>query len=128
MSGDSIHAWLQRLFSFFIQAYHFKDALKDAAPALGLNVSDIEDAITNDPSLALLADLANLDKHFKLTRTPRSGCVPVIEQISGVDSSTGTGWFLSVKIKHGAIVLDGIAVAKDTIAAWKEKLLAWGIL
>jgi len=128
MSGESIHAWLHRLFSFFIHAYHLKDALKDAAPSLGLNASDIEAAITNDPRLALLADLANLDKHFKLTKPPRSGCVPVIEQISGVDSAAGNGWLLSVKIKHGTVILDGLAVAKDAIAAWQEKLSTWGIL
>ena len=128
MSGESIHAWLQQLFSFFIHAYHLKDALKDAAPSLGLNASDIEAAITNDPRLALLADLANLDKHFKLTKPPRSGCVPVIEQISGVDSAAGNGWFLSVKIRHSTVIFDGLAIANDAIAAWKEKLSAWGIL
>lgn len=128
MSRESIHAWLQQLFSFFIHAYHLKDALKDAAPSLGLNASDIEAAITNDPRLAFLADLANLDKHFKLTKPPRSGCVPVIEKISGVDSAAGNGWFLSVEIKHGTVVLDGLAVAKNAIAAWQEKLSAWSIL
>lgn len=128
MSRKSIHAWLQQLFSFFIHAYHLKDALKEAAPSLGLNASDIEAAITNDLRLALLADLANLDKHFKLTKPPRSGCVPVIEQISGVDSEAGNGWILSVKIKHGAVILDGLAVAKDAITAWQKKLSAWGIL
>ena len=128
MSGESIHARLQQLFSFFIHAYHLKDALKDAAPSLGLNASDIEAAITNDPRLALLADLANLDKHFKLTNPPRSGCVPAIEQISGVDNAAGNGWFLSVKIKHYAVILDGLAVAKDAIAAWQEKFSAWGTL
>lgn len=128
MSGDSIHGWLQQLFSFFIHAYHLKDALKDAAPSLGLTASDIESAITSDPRLALLADLANLDKHFRLTKQPRSGCIPVIEQISGVDSAAENGWLLSVKIKHGTVVLDGLAVAKDAIAAWQEKLSTWNIL
>lgn len=128
MSGESIHAWLQQLFSFFIHAYHLKDALKDAAPSLGLTASDIEAAIKNDLRLALLADLANLDKHFKLTKPPKSGCVPIIEQISGVDSAAGNGWFLSVKVKHGTVILDGLAVAKDSIAAWQEKLSAWEIL
>lgn len=128
MSGESIHALLQQLFSFFIHAYHLKDALKDAAPSLGLNASDIEAAITNDPRLALLADLANLDKHVKLEKPPRSGCVPVIEQISGVDSAAGNGWFLSVKIRHATGIMDGLAVAKDAIAAWNEKFSAWGIL
>lgn len=128
MSGDSIHSSLQCLCSFFIHAYHLKDALKDAAPGLGLTASEIEDAVTNDPRLALLADLANLDKHVNLTKQPRSGYAPVIQQISGVDSSTGNGWNLSAKIEHGATVLDGMAVAQDAAAAWREKLMVWGII
>ena len=105
MSGESIHASLQQLFSFLIHAYHLKDALKDAAPGLGLKPADIEDAITNDPRLALLADLANLDKHMKLTKPPRSGCAPAIAQISGADSSTGNGWRLVANITHDIIYI-----------------------
>lgn len=128
MSGESIHASLQSLFAFLILAYHLKDALKDAAPAHGLIPSDIEAAISNDPRLALLADLANLDKHMKLTKAPRSGYVPVIEQISGADSSTGNGWHLVAKIRHGTSVLDGLSVAQDAVIAWREKLVAWGLV
>jgi hypothetical protein len=128
MSRESIHAWLQRLFSFFIHAYHLKDALKDAASSLGLIASDIENAITSDPRLALLADLANLDKHFKLTKPPRSGCMPVIGPVSGVDCTTGGGWLLSVKIEHNAVSLNGLTVARDACSAWREKLAAWGVL
>jgi hypothetical protein len=128
ISGESIHASLQRLFSFIIHTYHLKDALKEVAPRLGLKACDIEDAITNDPRLALVADLANLDKHMKLTKPPRTGCAPVIEQISGADSSTGNGWRLVVNIKHGAAMLDGLAVAQDAVTAWREKLNAWGLI
>lgn len=112
---------------FLFHTYHLKDALKDAAPGLGLSAYDIEAAITNDPRLALLADLANLDKHVNLNRL-RSGSAPVIEQVCGVDSSTGSGWSLSVKIKHGATVLDGMTVAQNAAAGWREKLTAWGIM
>lgn len=56
---------------------------------------------------------------------PRSACVPAIEQISGVDGSTGNGWLLSVQIKHGGVILDGLAVARDALAAWQEKHSAW---
>jgi len=127
MSADSIHTSLQRLSSFFIHAYHFKDALKAASTEIGLTASDIEAAITNDPRLALLADLANLDKHLILNTQPRSGCTPVIQQISGIDNSAGGGWFLSVKIKHGATVLDGITITQNAVAAWREQLMAWKI-
>lgn len=128
MSGELIHASLQHLFSFFIHAYHLKDALKDAAPELGLKPSDIEDAITNDPRLALLADLVNLDKHTRLTKPPRSGSVPIIEQISGTDNSDGDGWQLSVKIRHGSSIHDGLVIARNAVTAWQEKLTEWRLI
>lgn len=128
MSSESIHASLQRLLSFFILTYHIKDALKDAALGLGLKPSDVEDAVTGDARLALLADLANLDKHMKLNRPPRSGAVPVIERVSGVDNRVGGSWQLSVQIKHGASIFDGLAVAQDAVNAWQEKLNAWRLI
>lgn len=128
MSATLIHAAHQKLCSFFIQAYHLKDALKGAAPGLRLRPEDVEEAINNDPRLALLADLANLDKHFKLSRPPRSGHTPVFEQIHGVDSESGNGWRLVASIKHGSLLLDGIAVAQDVIAAWNEKMRSWNLI
>lgn len=125
MSSESIDAWLQRLCSFYIHAYHLKDALKAAAPSLGLKASTIEEAVSNDPRLALLADLANLDKHSKLTRPLKSGHFPVFGQRSGVDNPTGNGWLLCLKIAHAGATLDGLAVAKDAIDAWREILTVW---
>jgi hypothetical protein len=58
----------------------------------------VEQAITSDPNLALLADLANLDKHFKLSRAPRSGDVPTIT-VKGVQPGSGEGgWRLEATI------------------------------
>lgn len=129
LSIASIHGARQRLFLFFIATYHLKDALKDAAGRLGLIPSDVEDTVTNDARLALLADLANLDKHMKLSRRPpRSGTVPVIGKISGSDDQEGGGWQISVPIKHGARILDGLAVAEDAVNAWREKLTAWRLI
>lgn len=128
MSSEAIHGAWQRLNSFFIHAYHLKDALIDAAPKLGLSKSDIETTISTDSRLALLADLANNDKHLTLTKPPRSGHSPYVEKLSGIDSTIGNGWCLSVKIKHNTQVLDGIEVAHNAINAWREKLNAWAIV
>src|SRR4051812_12358449 len=73
MSRDSIDKATGELMSFFMRAYHLKDALKDPAAKVPISGKDVEDAVTKDPNLALLADLANLDKHFHLTRQLRSG-------------------------------------------------------
>jgi len=82
----------------------------------------VETAINTNPQLALLADLANLSKHAKLTKPPRSGAVPTLGKLSGV--SGAAGWMLSLPVVHGAQVLDGIAVALAAIAAWRRTLAA----
>lgn len=127
-SSDTIHASAHHLFSFYIAAYHLKDILKEAAPQLGIEASEVEAAITNDPRLSLLADLANSDKHYRLKNRPRSGSVPIIDNLSGIDTQEGEGWQLSVQIRHGAAVLDGLAIAQDAINAWNEKLQLWGLI
>jgi len=128
MSGELIHFAAQELFSFFISTYHLKDALKEEASAPGLKPADIESAISGDSRLALLADLANLDKHFRLKRPPRSGVVPVVGKISGVDHSSGRGWQVCVKIQHGSRTMDALLVARDSVDAWRHCLTGWHLI
>jgi hypothetical protein len=128
LSGDAIHAARQQLHSFYIQTYHLKDALKLEGPALGVSPQAVEDAITNDPDLSLLADLANLDKHGKLTRPPRSGDAPT-DSVRGVQAGSGEGgWRLEVTVAHHGKALDGLRVARAAIDAWRRHLIAWGLL
>jgi hypothetical protein len=129
-SGDAVNAARHSLHSFYVQTYHIKDALKNDAASTGVSGTTVESAITNTPVLALLADLANLDKHGRLKDPPRSGSVPVIDDvgaISGDDSQPGT-WRLDVVIKHGGKTLDGLKVAEDAVLAWRKLLEVWGLL
>ncbi|MEQ8693974.1 MAG: hypothetical protein RIC85_01425 [Gammaproteobacteria bacterium] len=121
MSGVAINTSNHRLQSFFIQAYHLKDSLKSVAPA-------IESTISADPILALLADLANLDKHSHLNRPPRSGDVPVIVSVSGEESGAGGGWRLCLEIRHKGKTLDGMDVARRVMNAWRTYLKGSGLL
>ncbi len=118
MSGQSIHLAAQRLFSFFIHAYHLKDALKRF---IG---DEIEDVVTKDQTLSLLADVANLDKHTSLDRRTRSDAVPCTIKISGEDLPA-VGWRLIVQIEHQGRVLDGLCLAKDVMKTWRGKLESW---
>ncbi len=129
LSGDAIHGAQQGLQSFFIQAYHLKDALKADTASHGVSGSDIEKAITASPDLALLADLANLDKHFSLDRPPRSGEVPRVLSARGVQAGSGEGgWRLELLISHGTGSLDGLEVAEAAMRAWKRQLERWNLL
>lgn len=129
MSGPAIHDVTQQLRSFFVQAYHLKDALKTASSQQGMpGKKDIEATIDSDPRLSLLADLANLDKHVKWDIKkfkPRSGNVPSYGSLSGWDCAGG--WRLKVEIRHGNSCLDGLSIARDAVTAWAEKLKGWGI-
>lgn len=121
MSGVAINAANHRLQSFYIQAYHLKDALKSTAPA-------IESAISADPRLALLADLANLDKHSQLNRPPRSRDVPMIISVSGQQPGSGGGWRLRLEIQHKGQTLDGMDIAREAMDAWRAYLKTSGLL
>ena len=127
MSGAAINAANQRLQSFFIQAYHLKDALIADRPN-GIDKKKVEDAISADPRLALLADLANLDKHRRLSRTPRSGDRPSLGEVKGVQTGPGPEWVVTVEIRHKGSSLDGLTIASEAIAAWEQALKGWGVL
>jgi hypothetical protein len=129
LSGEGIHAAARELRSFYIQTYHLKDALKAEATSHGVTHSEIEAAITGDPELALLADLANLDKHHKLTASPRSGAVPHIVSVQGTRAGSGEGgWRLEMKITHHQKTLDGLELAQAAVAAWRRHLKNWGLI
>ena len=125
MSAASIQNANHDLQSFFVQAYHLKDSLILDAGTTGVLETTIEDAITADPHLALLADLANLDKHGKLTKPPRSGDIPTWD-VSGV-SDRDAGWRLSLTIRHKGETHDGLNFAGKAVSAWERHLSQWGL-
>lgn len=127
MSSAAINAANQRLQSFFIQAYHLKDALIADRPN-GIDTKKVEAAISTDPRLALLADLANLDKHRRLSRTPRSGDRPSVGEVKGVQSGSGPEWVVTIEIRHKGNSLDGLTIASEAMAAWEQALKGWKIL
>lgn len=129
LSAGAVQSALQELQSFFIQAYHLKDALKADRSAHGISATAIERTITSDPDLALAADLANLDKHFNLTRPPRSGLVPRVISAHGVRPGSGKdGWTLEVQISHGPTWRDGLEIADSVVRAWETHLTRWGLI
>lgn len=129
LSGDNIRAAHQQLQAFFVRTYHIKDALKLEAAYLGVQPQAIEDGINREPDLAVLADLANLDKHFKPDRSPRSGDTPVIGDARGVRAGSGEGgWRLDAPISHHGKLLDGLEVARGAVEAWRRHLQGWGLI
>lgn len=128
-SGDAVHAAQQELQSFYIQAYHLKDALIAGSPSHGITPDAIENAITADPNLALIADLANLDKHVALKRPPRSGHVPSVASVRGLRAGSGEGgWQLEAVISHHAQSLDGLDIAERAVDSWRRHLSSWGLI
>jgi hypothetical protein len=131
LDADAIHVAHADLQAFYIQTYHLKDSLKDASATTGISPQAIEDEITNNSDLALLADLANLDKHFRLSKKPRSDDTPKIVGVRGITrtgESSPEGWRLGVVIEHKGQRLDGRDIAKRSIAAWHDALQRWHLL
>jgi hypothetical protein len=128
LSAETIHAARHRLYSFYVQAYHLKDALIVEAPSTSVAPRDVENAVTNEPNLAILADLANLDKHGNLKNTPRSGHVPRTKFVAGESSSTSNGWRLLLRIELGGGTRDGLQVAQAATDSWRRALSGWGLI
>jgi hypothetical protein len=120
LSAASIHAARNALHAFFIQAYHLKDALIVEGATTGVTRDSLEKTIRSDPDLALLADLANLDKHAELKHRPKSGSVPRILDASA--ESRSDGWILRLAIESGGHRRDGLDVAQRAIDAWEREL------
>jgi hypothetical protein len=122
--ADTLHDAGQDLFEFFVSAYHLKDALIEdgAAPK-----DVVEAAITSNPSLALLADLANMDKHRRLNRPPRSGDIPVIDGPAGEAADGSDTWRLVINIRHKGSQIDGARFAVVVVDEWRATLLSWGL-
>jgi hypothetical protein len=93
----------------------------------GLTASDVESAITTDPTLALLADLANLDKHFVLTHPPRSGDVPRVGVLRSTTLSRG-GWQLEMPIEHKGRTMNAVELAPKVVESWLRHLEEWGLI
>jgi len=128
MLAASIQNANHELQSFFVQAYHLTDSLKQDAGTTGVPGTTIEDAITADSHLSLLADLANLDKHAKWDprKAPRSGDIPTWD-VSGV-SDDDAGWRLSLKIRRKGKTHDGLNFAGEAVSAWERHLRRWGLI
>lgn len=88
----------------------------------------IEEMIDSDHHLALLADMANLDKHTVLTRRLHSGELPVIGKVGGEQPGSGGGWRLRLEVTHKGQVYDGLDIGRQAIDAWRGHLKAWGLI
>ena len=73
--------------TFFTVSYHLRDWLLRDAPSVQ---ADLDDLFTTSKPLRLTADIANIAKHFDLTRPPRTG-----RQLSFAREYVpgGMGWF-----------------------------------
>ncbi|MGI9193770.1 MAG: hypothetical protein ACR2FO_04580 [Actinomycetota bacterium] len=123
LGGETIHDARRRLLGFYVLCYHLKDEIKRnrAVP----DERSVEMAITRDPNLALLADLANLVKHGECRI--RSGAIPKIGRVSASSSGDG-GWALNLVIHHGPQDIDGLIVAGLAVQSWEQWLTKQGLL
>ena len=118
----------RQLRSFYVLAFHLRDALIEEASTTGIPEGVVKAAVRNDPALALLADLANLDKHGKLNDPPKSGHAPRLGEARGASSLEAPGWRLDLVIEHAGRQLDGVQVAADAVEAWRRVLAGWRLI
>lgn len=88
ISTEAIHTARAELEAFCVACFHLRDHLAND-PSVPLNLEQIGAAINATPTLALVADLANVGKHAVLHYTLHSGHEPTIvsERATTVDGS-----------------------------------------
>jgi hypothetical protein len=111
--------------AFFTACYHLRDWLLRDAPSIQL---DLDDLFTKSTPLRLTADIANIAKHFDLTRPPRAG-----RQLSFAREYVPgrVGWFGSdgrlVVLSDGEKI-DVLGLASEAEQAWTAFLREHGYL
>jgi hypothetical protein len=128
LSGEAIGDAERQLRAFYVLAFHLRDALIEEASTTGIPEGVVKAAVRNDPALALLADLANLDKHGKLNDPPKSGHAPRLGEARGASSLEAPGWRLALVIEHAGRQIDGLQVAADAVEAWRRMLAGWRLI
>jgi len=123
LSGEAVKDARDELLDFYVRTYHVKDALQVEAASLGLDRGAVENAVSADPTLVLLGDLANLVKHHGKGRKQDP---PEIVEACG--TSGPNGWRLDLTIRHKGDDLDGMAIAEDAVAAWERLPAGWGLV
>lgn len=123
-NGANIKALASRTFALVVDLYHVKDALIEEAPG-GVTRERVEEAISADPDLSLLADLCNQRKHGVLTRV-RSGDEPKVKPYEGVGVDA-TAWRCRIMVEHHGAERELFSIVHAALAAWRRLFRSWGI-
>ena len=122
----SSETYFDDIYTFFTHCYHIKDYLINDRAYTAHSKQEIENHITNTPSLALCADICNGLKHLHLNN-PRSGSVPDVNSghihVHFTDSLDGTVSDVKISckvtIKHNGNELDAFEVATEAMDSWE---------
>jgi hypothetical protein len=130
-SSPRIEDYFDDVYSFFENCYALKDWLKNDQEFSRKTDDEVERFVSQNPDLALCADIANGKKHLHLNRPPRSGAEPsrlsghVIIDMTDTLSPTDD---LPVKMKvqifvdHAGKTLDVLPLATRCVEAWENFL------
>jgi hypothetical protein len=113
------------IWSFFTSCYHLRDWLVQDEPSIR---ADLDQLFGASPPLRLSAYVANIAKHFNLTRPPRAG-----RQLSFAREyiPAGKGWVGSegrLVVLSGGEKIDVLDLVADCEEAWTDFLRKHGRL
>ena len=116
---DDVEMLFDVVLAFFTSCYHLRDWLVQDEPSIRADLDQLFGAST---PLRLSADIANIAKHFDLTRPPRAG-----RQLSFAREYVpcGKGWFGPdgrLVVLAGGEKIDVLDLAADCEEAWTDFL------
>jgi hypothetical protein len=121
--------YVDEIYAFFQNAYHFKDWLKNDGTLASPVVKDVEQFINGDRSLRLCADICNSLKHLVLKKGERSKENPTFGRKQyGLSLGAGpTKIKLEYEINTASGSVDAFQLATDCMAAWDKFRAKHGI-
>lgn len=109
--------------SFFMHCYHVRDWILHLNN-VGVTSKELEEFINQHEEMRVCADLCNGAKHYRLTKTPRSGAKPHLGGRNYRSSTwlTGGGGGEVVKAQFSIVtsngVRDALEIAEKCMSLW----------
>jgi hypothetical protein len=127
-SAEAVHRAEERLTSFMVMEFHLRDCLISDRAKTGIARGKINKAIKSNPTVSLLADVANTVKHVHLNQPPWSGSYPTIGQPSGTTADCPEdAWRLNLPILHDGKTVEAADLARVAMDEWWTLLCGWGL-
>lgn len=128
LSSVAVRQAALELLDFIVSLFHFEDLMYVEEAALQLGTGAVASAIKRESTLDLVADVANTQKHVKLTRKLRSAGAPTFgPAFNKHPTPMDPAWTVSIHIDHCGKDVEADQLASEAMDCWWSILTGWNL-